>query len=155
MTLRAWRIVAARHVAAAFSGDGARRYGGRWNRKGTRLVYTAATPSLAVLEMLVHLDAHELLRSYRLCEVSFPERIVEQVNVTRLSRKWRSDPPSAASRRVGDAWVREARSGVLRVPSVLVESEWNYLLNPAHPDYRRITIGKPVPFQFDPRLIKS
>lgn len=155
MTLHAWRIVAAKHVATAFSGEGARRYGGRWNSKGTRLVYTAATPSLAVLEMLVHLDAHEVLRSYRLCELWFPGRIVEQVDVVRLPRKWRTDPPSAASRRIGNAWAREARSAVLRVPSVLVEGEWNYLLNPAHPDYKRITIGKPVPFQFDPRLIKS
>jgi RES domain-containing protein len=155
MTLRAWRIVAAMQAATAFSGEGARRYGGRWNSKGTRIVYTAGTSSLAVLEMLVHLDSHELLRSYRLCEVRFPVRIVERLDVARPSEKWRTDPPSAASRRIGNSWVREARSAVLRVPSALVDNEWNYLLNPAHPDFRRIAIGKPVPFQFDPRLIKS
>jgi len=154
MTLHAWRIVAAKHVRSAFSGEGARRYGGRWNSKGNPVVYTAGTSSLAVLEMLVHLDSQELLQSYRLCELWFPDRIVETVDVSHLAQRWRSDPPCAASQRVGDDWLLEARSAVLRVPSVLLHNEWNYLLNPEHRDFGQIKFSDAVRFRFDPRLIK-
>ena len=107
--LTVWRLTTARFARTAFSGDGARLYGGRWNRKGVRLVYTAATQCLAMLEMLVQ-----------------------------------DEPPRARYVMI------EAR-----IPSAVIPAETNYLLNPLHPDFRRIKIGKPRRFETDLRLITA
>lgn len=154
MTIRAWRIVKAKHAEAAFSGEGARRYGGRWTSPGAAVVYTASSASLAMLEMLVHVQSQELLKSYILFEVTFEEALVTAVDVRSLPRTWRRSPPPIAVQRVGDAWLEDAGSAVLRIPSVIVPAEWNYLLNPAHPDFAKIAVGPRRPTKFDPRLIR-
>ena len=150
----AWRIVKARLAVGAFTGEGARKFGGRWNSPGTALVYTAGSASLAMLEMLVHLESRELLKSYVTLEVTFDEALVADVDPAALPRNWRRSPAPPTVRRFGDDWIAAASSAVLRVPSVLVAAEWNYLLNPAHPDFARIVIGPKLPLRFDPRLIK-
>lgn len=152
--IRAVRIVEAPFAAAAFSGEGARRAGGRWNSPGTAVIYTAGSESLAILEMLVHLQSHELLKRYVLFEVSFDERLLRAIDPGALPKTWRKSPPGAAVQRVGDAWVASGVSAILRVPSVLVPREWNYLLNPAHRDFKQIRIGPRQPVRFDPRLVK-
>ena len=154
MTLRAWRIIKNRHAASAFRGDGARLAGGRWNSPGVSMVYTAGNPALAMLEMLVHLQAQELLNHYVLFEVSFDERLVTKLAVKDLPKTWRKSPPSTTIQRIGDTWIADRKSAVLRVPSAVLPIEWNYLLNPAHPDFKRITTGPKRPVQFDPRLVK-
>jgi RES domain-containing protein len=146
-----WRIVKSRYAAAAFDGEGARLYGGRWNSPGTRMVYTSSTISLAVLEALVHLQEASLLSSYLLISVSFDDALVERLERSRLPDVWRTYPPPSELQRLGDEWVRSRRSAVLEVPSVIVERESNYLLNPAHPDFS-LVIGEPEPFTFDERL---
>lgn len=151
---RAWRIVKELHAGTAFSGEGAARVGGRWNSRGTRVVYASATQSLALLESLVHLNPTLLFR-YAAISVEFPADVVEDLPLKQLPDDWRHEPPAAATKRLGDRWVREARSAVLAVPSVLVPTETNYLLNPAHPDFKRLTIGAPAPFAVDPRLLKT
>jgi RES domain-containing protein len=155
MTLSAWRIVKARHAGGAFSGAAARTFGGRWNSPGTAVVYLAGSMSLALLEMLVHLQAHELLKRYVLFEATFDDTLVQSVDVKRLPRTWRRSPPSAMVQRVGDEWASGMSSAVLRVPSVIVPTEWNYLLNPAHRDFGGIAIGPRKLIEFDPRLIKT
>jgi RES domain-containing protein len=155
MTIHAWRIVKAKHALAAFTGDSAKKYGGRWNSPGVALVYTAGSASLAILEMLVHLQSRELLNRYVLFEISFDEALMTAVHRGALPRTWRKSPPAAVVQRVGDAWVTRAESCVLRVPSSVVPTEWNYLLNPAHADFAKITIGPKAPVRFDPRLIKT
>ena len=151
--LAAWRLVKARHARAAFDGEGARLYGGRWNSTGTRMVYTAATPSLAVLEVLVHLHVTGPLGGYVLIEAAIPETLVDEAR--RLPADWRIQPAPESTRRLGDDWIRSASSAALAVPSVLSPSERLFLLNPAHRDFGRIRIGKPSPFVIDPRLLKS
>jgi RES domain-containing protein len=153
MMVRAWRIVKAGHAATAFSGDGAARVGGRWNSRGTRLVYASATQSLALLESLVHLNPM-LVFAYVAIPADFPDSLVETIKAETLGGDWTHEPPPASTKRIGDRWVRAARSAVLAVPSVIVPAETNYLLNPAHTDYRRIKLGPPLPFALDPRLIK-
>ena len=155
MSVGAWRIVKAKHASSAFTGEGARRSGGRWNSPGTRMIYTAGSVSLAMLEMLVHLQEQEALKRYVLFQVSFDDALVETIDRARLPKTWRKSPAPRAVQRIGDDWVAEQRSAVLRVPSVIVPSEWNYLINPAHPDSAKIIIGPRQPVQFDPRLIKS
>ena len=154
MSLTAWRIIKARFAASAFDGEGARRFGGRWNSKGTPMVYTAGSQALAVLEMLVHLEASDLLKYYRLIPVTFDEMMLEAVDRKTLPANWRRRPTPAGIRAIGDAWAASAESVVLRVPSVIVPAESNFLLNPIHPDYVKLKIGKPQPFRFDVRLTR-
>lgn len=152
MTVTAWRITKRKHVRNAFTGEGAREFGGRWNNPGTAMVYTAQSQSLAALEMLVHLDSSELLEKYVLLAVEFDQSLITPVQPLALPRNWRSDPPQAQVRSIGDDWVLSGSSAVLRVPSVLVPGENNFLLNPGHRDFASMRISKPLAFHFDPRL---
>jgi RES domain-containing protein len=116
------------------------------------MIYTSQSQSLAVLELLVHLDAPELLNKYILFEVWLPNSYVQDLNQADLPRNWRADPSPADVRAIGDEWAAAGNSAALRVPSTLVPGESNFLLNPRHPDSSKLRIGKPLPFQFDPRL---
>jgi RES domain-containing protein len=148
----AWRIVKARHLATAFSGKGAADFGGRWNSRGVAVVYASGTKSLAALETLVHLNPPVRFK-YVVIRIKIPDLIVTALHARNLPRNWRTEPPPPSTRRIGDDWVRTGRSAVLALPSVIIPGELNYLLNPAHPDFKRITVGKPEKFNFDPRLI--
>lgn len=149
----AYRIVRKRRAAAAIDGEGASKYGGRWNSKGIRMVYASETRALAALEVLVHID-RDIPVAWVVLRCGIPDKLIEVLPPSALPDGWRDEPPSAASRRVGDRWAREGRSAVLRVPSTVVPMEHNYLLNPAHRDMRRIVVGRPEPFAFDPRLVR-
>ena len=150
--VEAWRIVKARHAATALDGEGAWRYGGRWNSPGTRVVYTSGSKALAVLESLVHLNPPVAFK-YVAILVEFDESLVESTPAAGLPADWTEEPPPPSTKRLGDLWVEAARSAVLELPSVIIQSEHYYLLNPNHPDFAKIKIGKPVPFAFDPRLL--
>ena len=152
MSITAWRIVKQKNEKTAFSGEGARLYGGRWNSPGTAMVYTAQSQSLAALEMLVHLDSADLLGEYAFLDVMIEESLIAALDLSILPKNWRSTPPLAKLRKFGDAWVQSATSAVLRVPSSLVPAENNYLLNPKHADFAKLQIGKTVPFRYDARL---
>jgi RES domain-containing protein len=148
-----WRIVKSRHAGSAFDGEGARLYGGRWNSPGTRMVYTSGSVSLAVLEVLVHLQEASLISSYSLISARFDDALVERLERSRLPDGWRSYPAPSELQRIGDEWVRSQSSAILEVPSAVVERESNYLLNPSHPDFSSVLIGEPEPFTFDERLL--
>jgi len=148
----AWRIVKEKHAATAFSGQGAARTGGRWNSRGVPMVYTSSTKSLAVLESLVHLNPPVIFR-YVAFRIELDNTLVEKITIDQLPREWRAEPPAISSKSLGDDWVRQARSAVLEVPSVLISGEPNYLLNPAHPNFKKLPISKPEIFTFDPRLL--
>jgi RES domain-containing protein len=152
--LTVWRLVTARFAKSAFSGDGARFYGGRWNRKGVPLVYTAATQSLAMLEMLVQ---DEPLRArYVMIEARIPGSVrIERVRAEDLPANWRSIAAREQLQAIGTEWARKRSAAVLAVPSAVIPDETNYLLNPLHPDFRRIRVGKPQRFETDLRLIKA
>ncbi len=152
MSLTAWRITKRKHAKAAFSGGGARKYGGRWNSPGVAVVYAAQSQSLAVLEIVVHLESTKLLGKYVLIEVDIDEAFVQPVESWRLPRNWRADPAPLTLRTIGDEWALSFASAVLRVPSTLVPSENNFLINPLHPDFRKLRISDPISFRFDPRL---
>lgn len=154
MTLRVWRTTRAAYAAYAFTGEGARLYGGRWGEVGVPLVYTSAHLSLSVLEVLVQLADYADLADYVAVTATFDERLVETVAPEDLPTNWRSLPPPRATRAWGSQWARERRSAVLRVPSVVVPEEANYVLNPLHPDFAAIEIGEARPLEIDPRLVK-
>ena len=151
MRRHAWRIVKERHAGTAFSGEGAYRYGGRWNSAGVRVVYTSGTKSLAALETLVHLNPPVAFH-YKVFRVEFEVGLIEKVPAATLPIGWSDEPPPPATQAIGDLWVRQARSAVLELPSVIIPGESNCLLNPLHRDFPQIKIGQPERFAFDPRL---
>jgi RES domain-containing protein len=137
----AWRLC--REPFADLTGEGARRYGGRWNSAGRAVVYAASSASLAVLEVRVHLDLPpELLPpDYVLVAIDLGDTEIEQIAGT-------PDDPQA----LGDAWLRARRSPVLQVPSSIVAECANFLINPAHPAASGIRIASSRRFAFDRRL---
>lgn len=147
----AWRIVKTRYVAAAFDGEGARIAGGRWTSAGRRAVYTSGTVALATLEVLTHLDSVVPLPEYSLIEVEIPPAVITAVEIDSLPREWRSYPAPASLLAIGDKWLDDASSAVLKVPSALTLED-NFIINPTHPDFPLIKQGKPAAFPLDPRL---
>ena len=149
-----WRLLTARFAQSAFSGEGARLYGGRWNRKGIPMVYTAGSQSLAMLELLVQ---DEPLRArYVMVPATLPKNLtIERIAPNQLAANWRDSAAREQLQIIGADWVRRGSSPVLAVPSVVIPTETNYLLNPLHPEFARIAVGKPEAFVTDLRLIRK
>ncbi len=152
--MRVWRLVrpAFTDAAAAFSGEGARRYGGRWNSVGRAVVYTSEHLSLAALETLAHADRKRFARELVAFEVRVPSDLIAVLEDADAPPGWRGRPTAPAARAVGDAWLAARAHPALSVPSVLVPQERNLLLDPAHPRFSEVRIGAPVAFRFDDRL---
>ena len=151
-----WRIVAERHAERVSSGDGARRWGGRWNPPGIAVIYSSSTLSLAALELLVHLDPDLAPEGLVAAAAELPsEAPVLALQPQRLPDGRRSYPAPSQLRELGAEWIRGADSVALVVPSAVIPSESNVLLNPAHPDFSRLRMHSPEPFAFDPRLLPA
>ena len=157
--IEAYRISKESDSTKAFSGQGAKDWGGRWNSKGVAVVYTAAHRSLSILEVLVHVKGGAgmgrptISAPFYVYVVAFDESLLEELPISSLPAGWNSEPPTAASQSLGDAWALAANSAVLSVPSVIVPEERNYILNPNHPRFPEIQIEVPVVCSVDPRLL--
>lgn len=150
--LSVWRITTAAFARSAFSGEGSRLYGGRWNPKGVSIVYTAASQSLAMLEMLI--QDQPLRASYMMIEARIPSAVkIDRVVVDDLHSDWRDIDARGKLQAIGAGWARKRNAAVLAVPSAIVPAESSHLLNPLHPDFKRIKIGKPSTVETDLRLI--
>jgi RES domain-containing protein len=147
--------VKSRHAGTAFDGEGARLHGGRWNSPGTRVAYASDSIALAALEVLAHLQSTAVLQSYSLAAIRFPEELIEVLQPSSLPSGWRRFPSPPGNQAIGDHWVAQGRSLVLRVPSAIIPSASNYLINPGHPAYGDVVIERPERFAFDPRLLKG
>jgi RES domain-containing protein len=152
--MRFWRICRSRYAAAAASGEGARLYGGRWNSRGVSVVYASTSLALAAVETFVNLEPN--LRPADL--VAIEGEIPNAVEIRRLDPKtlpadW-NQTRDESLRRFGDEWIRGGRSAALLVPSAAIRGEWNVLLNPHHPDFSTIKLGKAVLFEFDARMFR-
>src|SRR5437867_12227926 len=117
--LSAWRLTKTKLLASAWDGQGARKSGGRWNSVGIAVVYASGTLSLALVEVLVHLPSG-ILPAYSAVRVDFDESMVIAVQPAELPAGWREHPPPPETKAIGDRWVAEGASAVLRVPSVVV-----------------------------------
>jgi len=148
--MRCWRIC--RRAFRAPTGEGAERYGGRWNSRGRRLVYTASSLALAAVELFVNIDPNLLPDDLVSIVGEVPDELpLERLEEARLPRDW-NKTRSPALQRIGDQWIQEGRTTGLWVPSAAVRGDWNLLLNPAHPDFARVSFEAPVAFVFDPRM---
>lgn len=151
--MRVYRICDARYAAAALTGEGARRYSGRWHHAPTAVLYTAATRSLAALEMLVNLDSNLFPDTFVTIPIKIPDDLpIDVADESRLPAGWQGFPPLRETRDMGTTWVGAAHAVALRVPSAVIPQEYLYLLDPQHPDFARLRIDDPEPFRFDPRL---
>lgn len=135
------------------TGAGARLHGGRWNEKGVPVIYVASSPSLAALEFLVHLPIVLAPRDLSICRFVLPDSVsVTRVKKSALPAGWKSSPLSSETQAIGTRWAVRGKSLLLFVPSVLVPEESNILINPLHPEFRKIK-KRVQPFTFDPRLV--
>ena len=150
--MRAFRIVKQRHAAEAFSGDGARLHGGRWNYPGIPMVYATQTRALAAMESLAHFQGAERRISFVTFEIEIPDRRVAWLHAADLPKGWRGREILPATQDLGSRWQQEGRSVALAVPSVLIPDEYCVLLNPEHPDTDEVLVSYPVAFEFDERL---
>lgn len=148
-----WRIVKRSFAASAFDGEGARRYGGRWNSPGRPVAYLGGTPAIAALEVLAHNARPKLLTtSFVIIEARIPDEEILELDALALVEGWNDPSDTSQAAAVGDAWLASGASLALRVPSAVLPLETNLLLNVAHARFPEIRIGEPRPFTFDPRL---
>lgn len=154
MKITAWRITRKQHVDKAFSGEGAKIFGGRWNPVGYPMVYVAQTLSLAILELIVHLDDDSDITSFVAIPVTFDRSLVHVLPQSQLPKNWFDLPISEQSQMVGKKWLEQKQSVLLQVPSSVVPSERNFLINPLHPKFAQLEIGSPQSICIDQRISK-
>jgi RES domain-containing protein len=138
--------------ASDLSGRGAEQAGGRWNNKGTALVYTSESRALAMLEVAVHLPLGIMARDYSLITIQLPEEPVSSIYESSLPPDWKAWPPPVSTRSIGEQFVKKADHLILKVPSALVPGEFNFLINPKHPKASALKILSIHPFVFDSRM---
>jgi RES domain-containing protein len=146
-----WRISNYRSLA----GLGGKIADGRWHTAGKPIVYLAESPAGALLEVLVHLDLEdgELPRTYNLMRIEVPDHLKIEVLSPPEGNSWKLN--SGHTQTVGDKWLMVGSSALARVPSAIMPSTWNCLLNPGHPDAVRLEIVEVTPAEFDPRLLRK
>ena len=150
--MRVYRISRPEYVATALLGNGAALAPGRWNSRGVRLAYTASSVSLAMLEILGHVNREDVPEGRRMLAYEIPDAALAELPPNRWPRGWDKLPYSDAVRRVGDGFVRDGRQLALRVPSAVARGEFNVLVNPAHPQFGQIRLLADDPLALDPRL---
>jgi len=155
--MRIWRICREVHAAGAFKGEGARRFGGRWNSRGVPVVYCSSSLALATVELFVHLEPAQAPSDLVCLSATLPEgEPARTIHPEDLPRDWPADEFAAGSTRdLGDRWIRDVSSLALLVPSVPIRPEWNVLVNPLHPRIGELIVDPPLPFVFDARMFRS
>lgn len=147
-----WRICLPEFADTAFTGAGAEKFGGRFNSPGNAIVYTSGSLSLALLEILVQANAVKRLTRQVCISAKLDDQYIKTYKLNDLPKAWSSIPYSHVSQSIGDQWLKEQTSLALRVPSVVVPQEYNYLINPRHPDFGSFIAEEPFPVPFDYRL---
>ena len=153
---RLYRVLRKPYARTPFDGEGAYRYGGRWSSPGTRLSYTSEHQSLAMLEYFVHLDVDDPPDDLVLAVAEAPDDLArERVETSNLPANWRESAAPPGLARLGDEFAQRGEGCLLLVPSVLAPNENNWLINPAHPDYKRIVVLEVEPLNYDPRMFRK
>jgi RES domain-containing protein len=150
---RVYRILRKRYAKTPFDGEGAYRYGGRWSSPGVRLAYASEHLSLAMIEYFVHFDRDDPPPDLVVAAADVPDDVSRvYFAVVKLPATWRQTRAPAELAAIGDRFARRQREAILVVPSALAPDESNWLLNPAHPDFRRVRILPSEPFSYDARF---
>jgi RES domain-containing protein len=148
-----YRLIRGRYAKKPLDGEGSFRFGGRWSSPGTRLAYTAEHLSLAMIEYFVHVEPDSLPKDLVLVIADVPEKISRTVILPRhLPTNWRRVPAPPGLAVIGDAFVQDAQTAILIVPSALSPPESNWLINPAHPEASEIRLRPLQKFRYDSRF---
>ncbi len=147
-----YRITGKKH-AGDLTGTGAALFGGRWNKKGTPVLYTGENKEIALLETVVHTPA-SLIPALEILTFEIPGDSITVVEITSLPNNWAAYPAPAILSEIGDKWIKEGRTIALKVPSSIIHSSHNYILNCRHPEYARVRLIDQKNFKFDSRLKK-
>ena len=135
------------------SGKGAEKAGGRWNSKGVALIYTSETRALCATEIAVHTPLGNMPLDYEIISIEIPDTIpIKGLSKEELPNDWKSLPHSHSTQQIGDQFISKEKHLVLKVPSAVIQGEFNYLINPKHKDFSQISIKDTEPFSFDKRL---
>ena len=138
------------------SGEGARLFGGRWNKKGYSMLYFSKSLSLAVLEVLVHIDFRFLISDFKFIEVEIPDKFIEpKIKPEMLHNNWRDTPPSIYTKDFGTKWLQSEKSLAIQVPSAILPQQHNVLINPKHEKIKHLKIIKTEYLNIDSRVFKS
>ncbi len=150
--IQVWRICRRVYAQTAFSGEGTKKAAGRWTPAGAAAAYTAQSLSLATLEMLVNMEQRHFGDMVGIPADIPDDLAITAIEIEDLPEGWRKTPAPVTLRQYGQEWLEAGKTAVLKVPSAVVPVEFNFILNPAHPHFSRITIGQPTTFPFDDRL---
>jgi RES domain-containing protein len=143
--------------AGDLSGLGAKRFGGRWNSPGNSMVYCGGSISLCALELACNSNGISSINTLQLCCLKLDEKVqIESISLSDLPIGWQQYPAPESTKFIGDQWIQNYSSLVLKVPSCIIPREFNYLLNPLHPKFaKQVAINWIEPFNLDPRLVQS
>ena len=135
------------------TGAGARLYEGRWNKKGIGVIYTSESRALATVEYLVHVPIPYAPTNLKIASIKIPDKVkLREIKISELPLNWRDYPSPDELAEIGTQWVLSNKTLVLRIPSVVVEHEFNILINPSHPDMNRVKISNIEDYKLDDRL---
>lgn len=151
--MRVYRISSEKYISD-LSGEGARLFGGRWNHKGYRVLYTSQSKALAALEVLANTPVLSLPQHFKCLTLKVPEDNIVIIDEDELPADWYEYPSPDALKQLGTHWLQSSESLVCRVPSALIQTEFNYLINPEHHNMQDVIIEEIVPFSFDKRLVQ-
>lgn len=152
--MQVFRLTTAKY-AHQFNGKGAANSNNRWNTKGTEVIYTAENRALALAEILVHLPMRHLPKDYRLLTIEIPNDIaIKAIQPTELEVAWNQFPHTNQSQQIGNEFIQNNKYCLLKVPSAVVQGDFNVLINPHHKDFHRINVVDITPFPIDNRLFR-
>lgn len=147
-----FRITGSKH-ASDLSGLGAALYGGRWNKKGTPILYTGENKEIALLEAIVHIPAM-LVPSLSILTIDIPDNSIIEIKLSELPKNWNSYPAPTILSEIGADWIKKGKAMALKVPSCIIYSSFNFILNCSHPVYKDVKLLDIQKFHFDIRLRK-
>ncbi len=137
------------------NGKGASKSGNRWNSKGTEIIYSAESRALAMAEVAVHLTLATLPSDYVMIEIDIPNTIkIKELKIKDLPDNWNCHPPNINTQKIGDEFIDSKDVCVLKVPSAVVQGDYNYLINPYHKEFKKIKIFDVKDFLLDKRIFK-
>ncbi|GAA3509624.1 RES family NAD+ phosphorylase [Aquimarina addita] len=151
--MQVYRIAKQKYIKD-LTGIGAKTVGGRWNPKGVAVLYTSTSAALSVLEVLAHLPAAYFPDNMAKASIEIPDELISFIDTSELPRDWDKIPPSTGIQHFAMNWISENTSLGLKVPSIIVPTEYNLLINPLHPDFNSVKLTEITPFSFDTRLLK-
>ncbi|HEY6412190.1 MAG TPA: RES family NAD+ phosphorylase [Edaphobacter sp.] len=153
---KVYRLLRKKFSATPFDGEGSFRFGGRWSSVGTRVVYTAEHLSLAMIEYLAHIDPSLAPEDPVLAVAEVPDTVSRiRIPANKLARNWKLYPAPHTLAKYGDSFASDAKAAILIIPSVIADTEDNWILNPAHPDFQLISKPSVMPYPLDPRILAS